>query len=157
MIQIIHSLNEWPSFITNQNILNRLCCSQCEGQCNINMRNISLAKLFFVEFSVELMTILPFSQLIIMNDTEYVLVGLVRHLSSHFTCAVFQSNNVWLYIDDLNEQCYFFESFNQMQQEFMGGWFFGVYIKRTDKLQDNYGDFTINNSNMSSTVNCKIL
>ena len=50
----------------------------------------------------------------------------VRCRGFHFTCAVL--DNCWKYIDDMQDNLFFFSSLDQLYANVEGGWFFGIYI-----------------------------
>ena len=60
MIQLSHPLNKWPTYIVSQNMHRTLQCNQCEGVCDIHLRNAIFPNVLIIEFSVELMSIVPF-------------------------------------------------------------------------------------------------
>ena len=51
---------------------------------------------------------------------------MVRHLGSHFSCAVRESG-LWFYIDDLQDNCTSFPTLQHLLHGCPTGWFFGIY------------------------------
>ena len=129
MLQISRPLTGWPAYNVHQNLPNHLQCSQCENQCNITFANVSFPEILFVEFTLELMSILPFSKFIKLPNSERKLTVLVRHLDIHFPSAVCGENgDQWLYIDELIDNYCCFPTLNMLER-FSGSYFFGVFLK----------------------------
>ena len=125
-----YSIHDWPSYLLRQNLPCQIQCS-CEKICDALSSNISYSDFMFVEFDVELSSIMPYQESFDFRGKMYHLVGMVRHVGMHFTCAVkefmYENRSVWKYLDDLNNQCLTLDSFELVTQNLVGGWFFGVY------------------------------
>ena len=63
---------------------------------NANFSKLSLPEMLFIKFSLELMTISPFSEFVRLQNLEYKMNALVRHLGTHFTCAGLEENGCTL-------------------------------------------------------------
>jgi len=53
---------------------------------------------------------------------------MVRHLNSHFTCAVLDGNS-WSFIDDMRDNIISFPNIEDLFATFSQKWFFAVYVK----------------------------
>ena len=84
---------------------------------------------------------------------HYCLVGLVRNLASHFTCAV-GKNGQWYLFDDLCSNVLTFNSVHELFQHAIGGWFFAVYIKRKSNMlpETSMTDVSVNDQFQSSSL-----
>jgi len=103
--------------------------------------NCSSPKIKFVEFSPELATVCKFYSTITVNNINYILMAMVRHLNSHFTCAVMKGNN-WFFVDDMQQNIQSFENIEGLYQTYPSKWFFAVYVKndfdRQELISEHY-------------------
>ena len=56
---------------------------------------------------------------------------MVRHVGTHFTCAVATHNNCFLFIDDVSSSNVALPNLDNIYNRYPKGWFFGVYVKAT--------------------------
>ena len=145
------SINEWPVYIMNQNLPVQMQCA-CERICDISSSEVNFGKFIFVEFDVELLTLMPFSECVSFRGNTFSLIGMVRHRNMHFSCAVLEDIS-WKYINDLKDECVLLESFQSLIQYFSGGWFFGVCtdVASRQSLQEQIKS-SFDNGNRSDRV-----
>ena len=118
---------DWPSYIRACNLSECIQCTQCENRCVTEFFECKLSDVIFVEFSSSMMPASQFSEDVLILE-NYKLCSMVRHLGSHFTCAVFE-NSQWYMYDDMLESCQVFKSLSGLFVQNYSGWFFAVYIK----------------------------
>ena len=71
-------------------------CGLCEEPSNALIETYNAAKIYFLELSPLGSSILKFPTEINIEGNRYLLQGLLRHNSAHFTCAVL-NNGKWIY------------------------------------------------------------
>lgn len=64
---------------------------------------------------------------------NYVLKGMVRCTSHHFTVAV-QDGIHWVYIDDMCVSVRHYTSFQDLLQSHLNGWFFAIFEKSSTTI-----------------------
>ena len=112
-----------------------------------------MSMLLFVEFASNVFNCIQFQEQIVVCNVHYYLVGLVRNLASHFTCAV-RENGQWSLFDDLCSNVLTFNSVHELFQHAMGGWFFAVYIKGESNMlaETRITDVSVNDQFDSSSI-----
>lgn len=118
----------WYSALMSSNIPRSLQCSQCERSCERIDAQSEMSMLLFVELSSNVFNCIQFQERIVVCNVHYYLLGVVRNLACHFTCAVCK-NGQWYLFDDLCSNLPTFNSVHELFQHAIGGWFFAVYIK----------------------------
>ena len=116
----------WPNFIETSNLRQAVHCDGCKRICAPQNSEFQLSTFVFVEFNSAMVTCATFPETIFILGVQYNLGAIVKHIGSHFTCAIFQ--NKWLVFDDLNNNCHTFASLNDLYANGGVGWFFAVYV-----------------------------
>ena len=96
MLEIRCPIQDWPSFTLRQNIKQILLCSDCGSQGDNHITSNTLPDIFFVEFTVDFMSLLPFSHNITLQDTSFELITLARHLV--ILLAQFLGRMIFIYL-----------------------------------------------------------
>lgn len=109
----------WPLYVANVHTQpGRLLCKDCKSPTSkLNMKSTANSRFVFIEFAPEVMDGLIMYEKIEIDNSSYVLKGLVRNHSVHFTCAV-HNDKKWFYFDDLNKYVREFTSIDLIQQQF---------------------------------------
>ena len=137
MLHFSYSLENWPSYIIHRNTAETLQCDQCLKQC-VSLNSSSLfSEVMFVEFSPGFQSVVNFTEHISLLENNFQLYAMVRHLGSHFSCAV-QESGLWFHIDDLQDNCTSFPTLQHLLNSCPTGWFFGVYkVTRAHEQANN--------------------
>ena len=101
-------------------------CQECEEIINVTDLQYNLSVVLLVEFSSSMISASNFSESVTVFQTEYTLVALVRHLGSHFTCAIHKrttTDNAWILIDDLSDRASSFDTLNELYAQCTSGCF----------------------------------
>ena len=101
-------------------------CGLCEEPSNALIETYNASKIYFLELSPLGSSILKFPTEINIEGNRYLLQGLVRHNSAHFTCAVL-NNGKWIYIDDMRQNILTLDQLDELYERYQG-WFFGIYV-----------------------------
>ncbi|KAL9951679.1 hypothetical protein ACROYT_G044397 [Oculina patagonica] len=118
----------WPLYVSDVHTQpGRLNCKDCGCLANEPLvTSVVNSKFLFIEFAPEIRESVFIYDKIQVGNSFYALKAFVRCSQAHFTCAV-HSFGKWLYFDDLRKSVREYGSFDLLQTQIPGGWFFAVF------------------------------
>ena len=97
---------------------------------------VTLPRFLSVELSSNYINQIFFPSTMDVLGQNYVLKGMVRCISSHFTVAI-KDDTRWIYVDDMCVSVRIYASFQHLLSSHSNGWFFAIYEKSL--IRDNNG------------------
>ena len=130
----------WPEYISRSNSCSTFQCRNCDNFGPTVSFSMELSTILFVEFNEVMLSVALFQSDIVV-ESSYQLVAMVRHIGSHFTCAI-KETECWVLVDDLQDSCHSYDSLQKLHEVFPVGWFFAVYVKSDEISNMEKFDFS---------------
>ena len=111
-------------------------CQEHSGDLPMLQHFITLPRFLTVELSSNYINQIFFPLTMDVLGQNYVLKGMVRCISSHFTVAI-KDDARWIYVDDMCVSVRIYTSFQHLLSSHSNGWFFAIYAKSS--IRDNNG------------------
>ena len=111
-------------------------CQEHSGDLSMLQHFITLPRFLTVELSSNYINQIFFPLTMDVLGQNYVLKGMVRCISSHFTVAI-KDDARWMYVDDMCVSVRIYASFQHLLSSHSNGWFFATYEKSS--IRDNNG------------------
>ena len=118
--QNLNFLSEsWPTVLFSQNFsIVESKCDFCNEKQMIQSYFVVPAKFLFVEFEPTICNQLKVHETIVLNGIVYKLKGVIRNSGAHFSIAI-ESENAWIYIDDLKRSVNIYPTFQNLNEVLM--------------------------------------
>ena len=111
-------------------------CQEHSGDLSMLQHFVILPRFLTMELSSNYINQIFFPLTMDVLGQNYVLKGMVRCLSSHFTVAI-KDDARWIYVDDMCVSVRIYTSFQHLLSSHSNGWFFAIYEKSL--IRDNNG------------------
>ena len=111
-------------------------CQENSGDISMLQHVVTFPTFLSVELSPNYINKIFFPLTMNVLGEYYVLKGMVRCISHHFTVAL-KDDTSWVYIDDMCVAVRSYTSFEALLHEHFDGWFFGIFEKSSVGVNNN--------------------